>query len=258
MSIAQAPDGATIHYEVVGTGPPVVLVHGITESSGTWDPIAERLALSHAVVTLDLRGHGASPAQAPYDLATLAGDVAAVITTAGVEHPHVVGHSLGGAVVSALAGAFPVASTTNVDQPLKLDDFQEQLQAVAPALRDPASFPVVIAGLFDQLAGDALDPDERARIESHRRADQQVVLGIWEPVLDAPKEELAALVEAAAAAVTGPYLAIHGIDPGPDYRAWLQGLIPQATIEVWPGLGHYPHLVDPDRFVERLETFWSV
>jgi len=257
MPTATTPDGASIHYEVAGAGPPVVLVHGITESSGTWDPIVERLASNHQVTTLDLRGHGRSPAHAPYDLATLAGDVAAVATAAGLDRPHVVGHSLGGAVVSALAGAFPVASAVNVDQPLKLDDFQEQLQAVAPALRDPASFPVVISGLFDQLAGDALDADERARIESHRRADQEVVLGIWEPVLDAPKEELAAMVEAAASAIACPYLAIHGIDPGPDYRAWLQGLVPQAQVEVWPGLGHYPHLVDPDRFVARLEAFWS-
>ena len=45
-----------------------------------------------------------------------------------------------------------------------------------------------------------------------------------------------------------PYLAIHGIDPGPAYAAWLTGLIPTATVEVWEGLGHYPHLVDPDRF----------
>ncbi len=60
-----------------------------------------------------------------------------------------------------------------------------------------------------------------------------------------------------ARAVRCPYLAIHGIDPGPAYAAWLTGLIPTATVEVWEGLGHYPHLVDPDRFVRRLEEFWT-
>ncbi len=257
MPTTQTGDGATIHYETAGAGDPVVLVHGITECARMWDPIVDRLSADHRVVTLDLRGHGESPPYPPYDLAALAGDVAAVAMAEGLDRPHVVGHSLGGAVVSALAGAFPVASAVNVDQPLKLDDFQAQLQAAAPALRDPELFPTVIAGLFDDLAGDVLDPTERARIESHRRADQPVVLGIWEPVLDAPTEELAAMVEAAASAIAGPYLSLHGIDPGPDYRAWLRTLIPHAEIDVWPGLGHYPHLVDPDRFVARIEEFWA-
>jgi len=257
MATTKSQDGASIHYETAGSGAPVILVHGITESSRTWDPIVERLAPNHQVVTLDLRGHGESPHAAGYDLASLAGDVIAVATATSLDRPRVVGHSLGGAVVSVLAGVFPVESAVNVDQPLRLDDFQEQLQAAAPALRDPDMFPTVIEALFDDLAGDALDPAERERIESHRRADQEVVLGMWEPVLQAPREELAAMVEGAAGAVTCPYLSIHGIDPGSDYLEWLRSLIPHAEIEVWPGLGHYPHLVEPDRFVARLEEFWG-
>ncbi len=257
MATTTAPDGAQIHYEVHGDGEPVVLVHGITESSCTWEPITERLAERYRVVTVDLRGHGASPRTAPYDLGSLAGDVAAASMAAGAEAPRLVGHSLGGAVVSALAGGFPVSSVVNVDQPLKLDDFQSQLQEAAPALRDPEAFPVVIGALFDELAGDALDPSERQRIESCRRADQEVVLGIWEPVIEAPTEELAAMVAAAASAVTCPYLSLHGIDPGDAYQEWLRSLIPSVEFEIWPGLGHYPHLVDPDRFVERLERFWE-
>ncbi|HHO58195.1 MAG TPA: alpha/beta hydrolase, partial [Oceanithermus profundus] len=38
---------------------------------------------------------------------------------------------------------------------------------------------------------------------------------------------------------------------------WLAARIPGAAVEVWPDYGHYPHLVDPDRFVERLRTFWA-
>jgi len=57
--------------------------------------------------------------------------------------------------------------------------------------------------------------------------------------------------------VTCPYLSLHGIDPGPEYQEWLRSLIPHVEIEVWPGRGHYPHLVEPDRFVARLEEFWA-
>ena len=254
MPTTTSQDGTSIHYEVTGTGDPVVLVHGITESGRNWDPVTERLSARHRVVVPDLRGHGRSAKGPSYDLASMAGDVAAVALTEGAEEPRLVGHSLGGAVVSALAGSFPTRSVVNVDQPLKLDEFQAQLQAVAPALKDPAAFPMVISGLFDQLAGDALDSEERARIEGNRRADQDVVVGIWMPILESLAEGVAAMVEAAVSAITCPYLAIHGIDPGPGYVDWLTGLVPDAAVEVWDGFGHYPHLVDPDRFVGRLEA----
>lgn len=258
MATATAQDGATVYYETTGAGTPVMLVHGITESCRTWDPVRDRLVdAGYRVVALDLRGHGQSPPAGAYDLGSLAGDVVAVAMAEGLATPRVVGHSLGGAVASALAGAFPVESAVNVDQSLKLDDFQDQLKQAEPALRDPNSFPMVIDGLFAQLAGEAITSEEWERVQSNRRADQEVVLGVWDLVLTAPREELAAAVEGAAGGVACPYLSLHGIDPGDEYKAWLQRLVPQAQVEVWAGLGHYPHLVEPDRFVARLREFWG-
>ena len=258
MATTTTQDGASVYYETTGTGTPVVLVHGITESCRTWDPVRDRLVdAGYRVIAPDLRGHGQSSPHSPYDLGSLAGDIIAVVTTEGLSNPRVVGHSLGGAVVSALAGAFPVESAVNVDQSLKLDDFQDQLKQAEPALRDPASFPMVIEGLFGQLAGDAIPAEEWQRVQSIRRADQDVVLGVWDLVLTAPREELAAAVEGAASGVSCPYLSLHGIDPGDEYKDWLQQLVPQAEVEIWRGLGHYPHLVEPDRFVSRLQSFWG-
>jgi len=54
-----------------------------------------------------------------------------------------------------------------------------------------------------------------------------------------------------------PYLSLFGVDPGPDYQQWLSGFIANSSIELWPEHGHYPHLVDPDRFVTRLREFWK-
>ncbi len=257
MPTATSPDGTPIHYEVGGAGDPVILVHGITESGRSWEPVAGRLVDRYRVVVPDLRGHGSSEKGPSYDLGALAGDVASVAMAEGLVNPRLVGHSLGGAVVSALAGGFPARSVVNVDQPLKLDEFQAQLTEMAPALANSESFPLVIGELFSQLYGDALSDEEKARLDSNRSPDQEVVLGIWTPVLEAPAEEVAAMVEEALAPIACPYLAIHGIDPGPGYTEWLTGLVPTATVEVWDGLGHYPHLVDLDRFVARLEEFWS-
>jgi len=259
-----APDGTTIAWSRTGSGDAVVLVHGITESAAAFDPITERLATTNHVVTLDLRGHGQSGPAADYGLEAMAGDVAAVVSAAGVERPHLVGHSLGGAVVTAVGSMLEVASVVDIDQSLQLDGFKAQLAPAEPMLRDPEQFTLVVDAMFETMAGELLASDERARLDALRRADHQVVLGTWEMLLTEPVEAIAATVDAALAGYAGRdvrYLAIFGIDPGDGYADWLAERIPNSSVEYWAdgstGFGHYPHLVAPDRFVARLRDFWS-
>ncbi len=253
-------DGTTIAWTRRGTGPPVILVHGITENSSAWGPVADRLAEEFEVFAIDLRGHGRSGRADDYGLAAMAGDVAAVMIDAAIQRPHLVGHSLGGVVVSAVGAAGPVASVVNVDQSLRLDGFKEQLGAVEEMLRDPEVFPTVMAALFDEMAGPLLAESERTRLGDLRRADQDVVLGVWLMILESSVDEIGRAVDEALAGYAKasiPYLSLFGSDPGQEYRSWLAAKIPGAEVEVWPGHGHYPHLVDPGRFVDRLGAFWA-
>lgn len=249
------PD-VTIDYFAAGEGRPVVLVHGITESRRAWDPlIAPLIARGYRVVAIDLRGHGDSSHVAPYDLATMAGDVAAVVAEEGLDQPLMVGHSLGGAVVSAYAAGGPCRGVVNIDQPLALAEFQSVLAELEPMLKgDEAEFQGAITAIFDQMAGALVGP-ERLRIDHVRRADQEVVLGVWDMMFTASAAELDGLVDAVAGSITAPYLSLHGIDPGDGYDGWLTSKLPSATVEVWPDLGHYPHLVEREQFVERLVAF---
>jgi len=252
VTTATAFDGASIAYEVAGDGPAIVLVHGITESRRSWDPLIEPLARDHRVVAVDLRGHGGSERRPPYDALTMAADLRAVMDAAGAMDPLVVGHSLGGAVVSVYAAANPVRGVVSVDQPLELGGFQALLKPLEPVLRgDEADFLTLIQQIFESLYG-ALSPDERRRIESHSHPEQDVVLGAWDLVLGATPDELDELTRSTARMITAPYLALHGNDPGAAYVAWLEDVVPTAAFELWPNLGHYPHLVEPDRFVTRV------
>jgi pimeloyl-ACP methyl ester carboxylesterase len=96
---------------------------------------------------------------------------------------------------------------------------------------------------------------ERARLDALASPERDVVLGVWGSVFDSTPSELDAAVSALLAGVRVPYLAIHGSDPGPAYGEWLRARVPAARLEVWPDHGHYPQLVDPGRFVARLEAF---
>lgn len=255
LHVHPAPD-VTIDYFAAGEGPAIVLVHGITESRRTWDPlVAPLIAAGYRVHAVDLRGHGDSSRTAPYDLATMAGDLGAVLAHEGLDDALLVGHSLGGAVVSAYAAGGPCRGVINVDQPLLLAGFKDTLGQLEPSLRgSTGEFRGAISAIFEQMAG-ALDGAERWRVDHLRQPEQDVVLGVWELVFGSSAEELDAVVDAVAGGVTAPYLSLHGIDPGDDYGAWITSRIPSATYEVWPDLGHYPHLVEPQRFVQRVVEF---
>jgi pimeloyl-ACP methyl ester carboxylesterase len=107
---------ADIAYARTGSGPPLVLVHGITESRRTWDPLVPALAERFDVVAVDLRGHGESAKVPPFDVGTLAEDVAELTAALGLERPHLIGHSLGGVVVTAMAAAVEPADVTAPDR----------------------------------------------------------------------------------------------------------------------------------------------
>lgn len=262
MPTLTTEDGTTINYtDHGGSGPNVLLVHGITEASQNWDPIASRLAGSARVVTMDLRGHGDSGTADAYDLGVMAGDVAALVAELGLTDVHLVGHSLGGAVVSAAGPAVAAKSVVNVDQSLALGEFKEMLGGFEDQLRDPEAFPLVMGGLFGQLMGEKLSADEKARINGIRRMDQTVVLGVWDLIFSMEVGQINEIIDASMAPYAADpvaYLALHGIDPGPDYGAWLAERIPGMVLEVWEDHGHYPHLVDPDRFVGRIQEFWAL
>ncbi|WP_181780666.1 alpha/beta fold hydrolase [Pseudonocardia pini] len=88
---------------VHGTGPRrIALVHGLGGSGKTWQPLVGKILAvgGRSVTTVDLRGHGTSPAGAGYTLAEYAADLVETLPT-GLDA--VVGHSLGGAVVAAAA-----------------------------------------------------------------------------------------------------------------------------------------------------------
>jgi pimeloyl-ACP methyl ester carboxylesterase len=256
MGHAHPVPDVTIDYTVAGDGRSLVVVHGITESRRTWDPlIAPLIGAGYRVIAVDLRGHGASSVVGPYDLATMAGDLGAVLVQEQVDDALLDGHSLGGAVESAFAAGGPCRGVVNVDQPLALSGFKEVLGQLEPMLKgSPDQFHQAISTIFDQMVG-PLDGADRWRVERLRDVPQEVVLGVWEAVFTSSVAELDGMVDAIAGSITVPYLALHGIDPGDGYATWLTGLVPTASVDVWHDHGHYPHLVEPGRFVDRVVHF---
>ena len=91
--------GATVRlsYDEFGSGPAVVLLHGLCGSRAYWKPVVEPLSKRFRVVVPDLRGHGLSPApEGKYTMESMAADVIRLLDDLNIDRAVLFGHSLGG------------------------------------------------------------------------------------------------------------------------------------------------------------------
>lgn len=109
MPRATLRPGHMIHYQQTGQGPDVVLIHGLfCNIAFWWFRVAPKLAETHRVTALDLRGHGFSAmTEKGYRAVDLAEDVTELMAHLGIEDAHLVAHSFGGAVALAVATTQP-------------------------------------------------------------------------------------------------------------------------------------------------------
>jgi len=119
-----------------------------------------------------------------------------------------------------------------------------------------SEFREAMAYVFAPLGVDEIPEPWRAWAQAkHSAARQEVVLGVWDLVLDSDSADMQEFFDRMLGAIVIPYLAIHGSSPGDTYVQWLRAVLPSAALEVWDGHGHYPHLVAPERFAARIRTF---
>jgi len=104
-----AGGGAGARPRPAAAATPFVLVHGLASNARMWDGVAEDLATAgHPVATVDLRGHGrSSKPDGPYDVPTVAADLATLIERLAIDRPVLAGQSWGGNVVVELAARHP-------------------------------------------------------------------------------------------------------------------------------------------------------
>src|SRR3989454_12141510 len=100
--------GHRVSYRRAGWGPVIVLIHGITGSSLTWEDVIEPLAERYTVVAPDLLGHGESAKpRGDYSLGAYASGIRDLLAALGHSRATVVGHSLGGGIAMQMAYQFP-------------------------------------------------------------------------------------------------------------------------------------------------------
>jgi pimeloyl-ACP methyl ester carboxylesterase len=268
----------TIHgyrraYVKAGSGPALLLIHGIGDSSDTWRPVVEQLAEHYTVIAPDLLGHGRSEKpRADYSVAGFANGMRDLLSVLEVGRVTVVGHSLGGGVAAQFAYQFPdrcerlvLVGSGGVGRtvsPLLRVAAVPGVEVVMPLLGLP---PVRFASrlgagllrLFDTALGrdaeeilavfDAL-PNTEARMGILRTLRSSVD---WQG-------QVITMVDRAYLAEGVPTLIVWGrrdaIIPLGHGRL-IHAVMPGSELEVFDEAGHFPHHTDPARFVRTLRGF---
>src|SRR3954454_20717062 len=95
-------------YRMAGSGPGLLLIHGMARTHAGWEDVSAELATDHTVIAPDLPGHGASgPPAGDYSLGAMAASLRDLLLALGHERATVVGHSLGGGVAMQFSYLFP-------------------------------------------------------------------------------------------------------------------------------------------------------
>jgi pimeloyl-ACP methyl ester carboxylesterase len=134
-------NGLNMYFETLGSGRPLILLHGGLGSGEMFGPVLPVLAEHHQVITPDLQGHGrTADIDRPIDIRLMADDIAALIDHLGLEQPDMVGYSLGGGVALLTAVKYPakvrrlVSMSANIRRdaiPPEMLAQQEQVNAAA-------------------------------------------------------------------------------------------------------------------------------
>lgn len=101
-------NGVQIYYETEGNGEPLILVGGYSSDSSHWFAVKDELARHFQVVLLDNRGTGRTdPPTGPFSIEDMGDDVVKLAANLNLKRPHLLGNSMGGAIVQSIAYRYP-------------------------------------------------------------------------------------------------------------------------------------------------------
>jgi len=259
-----ASDGASIAYRDEGAGRPIVLLHGFMAHGGFFRG-QRPLAADHRLITIDLRGHGESPANGHIpEVERIAADIAELAAALDLHDAIGVGWSLGATVLwrvlasaagQRFAGAVIVDMTARVcnDDGWALGLAQETCAARAAAISD--DFRNFAAGAAQAMFAQPVRAELREVADwasaEFARSDPAAMAAVWASLVD---QDLRGLI----AGIRQPTLVVHGGRSqlyGDGTAAHLVATLPDARVLRFEASGHAPHLEEPDRFNHALTEF---
>lgn len=270
----------TIHgyqraYRVAGSGPAILLIHGIGDNSTTWSTVQSKLAQRFTVIAPDLLGHGQSDKpRADYSVAAYANGMRDLLSVLDIERVTVVGHSLGGGVAMQFAYQFPQlvdrlilvgagGVTKDVNVALRIASLPMGTEALA-LLRLPLVLPALqvvgrVGGAMFGSTGLGRDLPDVLRIlaDLPEPTASSAFARTLRAVVDW-RGQVVTMLDRCYLTESVPVQLIWGSQDSVipvSHAQMAHSAMPGSVLEIFDGSGHFPFHDDPDRFVESVEKF---
>lgn len=273
-------NGVTFHYQQMGEGPDLVLLHGLAGNLAFWYPtISARLGAGYRVTVFDLRGHGYSGTpQSGYTTRDMAEDLRGLLEHLKIESARLVGHSYGGAVALHFAVLCPARVTSLVLADVhvrSLNAFPDvpssphwsllQRKLAENGFTIPAESPDFVLRLLEAVARrrlegtlkeDAFKPLYVPLLAGSRRVAEQWLRLIEETTAIEDFKSIAGLTVEEIRKVCQPTLALYGaMSHCLGSQKELVELLPNCTAKLIEGVGHFHPVVAPAVFGEIVCEF---
>jgi len=265
--------GHRVAYRCAGSGSVIVLVHGITSTSATWERVMPALAKRFTVIAPDLLGHGGSAKpRGDYSLGAYASGARDLLIALGHERATFVGHSLGGGVAMQLAYQFPercerlvLVDSGGLGSEVNLLLRMATLPGAEFVLPVLASERVLGAGrgvgrFFGRL-GLRVHTDIAEMARGHASLAEREARAAFVHTLRTIVDPIGQRVSASDRlylAEEVPFLIIWGkrdsIIPVAHAHS-AHERVPSSRLEIFENAGHFPHVDEPLRFTEVLTEF---
>lgn len=256
-------------YRAGGAGPPVVLIHGMVNSSKHWEAVGSRLADGHAVIAPDLLGHGGSAKpEGDYSLGAHASGIRDLLSALGIDRATIVGHSLGGGIAMQFYYQFPhrcerlvLVSSGGLGREVGVLLRVVALPSAEALIALAASRPVVAAlDAAARLPGGARAPLQaaaRALGSLDERGARRAFIHTLRSVIGARGQRVSARDRLYLAGAV-PTLIVWGdrdrTIPLRHAHVAHRGM-PGSRLELVEGARHFPHLEQPECVAEILRDF---
>lgn len=265
--------GRRVSYRTAGEGPVLLLIHGMAGSATTWKRVMPALSEDFTVVAPDLLGHGSSEKGAgDYSLGNMASNLRDLLVALGHERASIVGQSLGGGIAMQLAYQFPERCERLVL--VSSGGLGREVNRLLRLLTLPGSEAVLLLGCSAPIRR-AIEGAVgwASRVGLH---PAPVMTELWRSYASLGDEDtrraflltLRAVIDRRGQAVSAsnrlhlaaemPTLIVWGgadpiipVEHAHEAHAAIEG----SRLEIFDGVGHYPHVEAPERFVTLLRKF---
>ena len=249
-----------LHFEAVGEGRPLIILHGLLGSADNWRSMSRRLGAHYQVFAVDLRNHGRSPHSDIFDYDVMVADLREFVEQQALTRIMLLGHSIGGKV----AMQFAIDYSEQVDRLVIVDigpkPYEPSQRYILEALRSLdltrcKSFADVDAALAAEVSGESL----RQFLLKNLARDENGRLR-WKVHLEAIYRNYDKLARGLAPERTfdKPTLFIRGGRSNyieDDDAPLIRQIFPQAEIATLPEAGHWVHVDLPEEFFQTALNF---